>query len=77
MLESKFWPPTTVLGDVALGYDEFKQFLTTLDIEFQKIPPSRQNKNKLESKHGVIRSVFLRLLNEKEDNAELAAMQAV
>ena len=29
---NQFWPPTTVVGDVAFGHDEFKQFLTTLDI---------------------------------------------
>ena len=42
-----------------------------------KNPPRSRNKNVLESKHGVIRTVFLRLLNEKEDNAGLVAMQAV
>lgn len=43
----KFWPPTTVLGyqfwphttvHIAFGYDQFRQFLATLDIVFQKIP---------------------------------------
>ena len=73
----QFWPPSTVLGDAAFKRDVFINFLRMNDTEFCPIPPRRHNKNVLESKHGVIRGIFLRLLNEDQSNAELAAVQAV
>ena len=74
---SQFWPPPAVLGDLAFNHDEFKHYLSSIGIEFNPIPPRRHNKNVLESKYGVIRSMFLRLTSEGSLSPKLADMQSV
>ena len=74
---SPFCPPPAVLGDPAFNHDEFKHYLSSIGIEFKPIPPRRHNKNVLESKHGFIRSIFLRLTSEGSLSPKLAAMQSV
>lgn len=76
---SKFWAPLSVRGDDAFNKDEFKNYMSTLDIEFRPIPPRRHSKNVLESKHGIIGSVYLRLksANDSDESDTLLAHQAV
>lgn len=66
---SQFWTPENVLYDPAFHNEEFKSYLLQLGSECKAIPPRRHNKNVLESKHRVIRDVYLRL---KGDSTELS-----
>eukprot|EP00171_Calliarthron_tuberculosum_P017605 IDg17605t1 len=64
---SPFWAPEIVLFDLAFNNTNFKKYLSSYSIEPRPIPPRRHNKNVLESKHRVIRDVYLRLKAEHED----------
>lgn len=48
-----------------------------MDSTFKTILQRCHNKNVLEWKHGVIRSIFLRLMSDDDDNKRLRALQAV
>ena len=61
---SPFWTPKTVLYDQAFENGEFKNYLESHDIEIRPIPPRRHNKNVIESKHRIIRDVYLRLKSD-------------
>lgn len=61
---SEFWPPTEVQGDMAFHNPEFTKYLTVYDIRFRSVPPRRHNKNVLESKHRILRDIYLRLKSE-------------
>lgn len=58
---SHFWPPCAVQGDLAFRHNEFQEFLAQYGTSFRPVPPRRHHKNLLESKHGFIRAIFLRL----------------
>ena len=65
-----FWTPKTVLYDPAFNNTEFTDFLSAHDIEHRPIPTRRHNKNVIESKHRIIRDIYLRLKHEcNEENA--------
>lgn len=66
---SQFWPPTEVKGDNAFNKTNFIEFLKCLGIEFRPVPPRKHSKNVLESKHGIIRSVYLRLKATTDDQS--------
>lgn len=70
---SQFWPPAPVQFDDAFNHYDFKNYQQTLGIEYHPVPPHLPSKNVLESKHGVIRNVFLRILHDDHNNAQLAA----
>ena len=63
---SPFWHPHTVLFDKAFDNQEFRSYLKMSVIEPRPIPPRRHNKNVLESKHKIIRDIFLRLLGDED-----------
>lgn len=54
-----FWPPDTVLYDPAFDNSEFTAYLHSLGINASPIPPRRHKNNVLESKHKIIRDIFL------------------
>lgn len=56
---SQFWPPTDIQGDNSFNKTRFIQFLRELGTEFRPIPARIHSKNAIESKLGIIRSVFL------------------
>lgn len=58
---SKFCPPSFVQGDLAFRHDDFDTYLSQYGTIFRTVPNLRHHKNVLESKHGVIRAIFLRL----------------
>ena len=62
---SEFWPPQSIQGDKAFQAEEFKDYLKIYDISFRLVPPRRHSKNVLESKHRVLRDIYLRM----KDNA--------
>lgn len=73
-----FWAPSCIRGDGALRFPEFTDYLSKKGISFEHIPPRRHCNNLLERKHGVIRSIFPRLLDASaEISQQLAAQQAL
>ena len=78
---SAFWAPDTVLYDRAFNTNVFKSYLSDLWCEMKPIPPRRHNKNVLESKHRIIRDVYLRLKDGQKDqhtpNESLFVQQAL
>lgn len=65
-----FWTPSTVLFDQAFDNDEFKSYLDSHDIENRPIPARRHNKNVIESKHRIIRDIYLRLKSDSENTSQ-------
>lgn len=62
-----FWPPGEIIGDKAFNNDIFIDHIKEYGIKFSPIPPRRHSKNAIESKHRVIRDVFLRLEDAHPD----------
>lgn len=56
-----FWCPETILYDPAFHNSEFEDYVKALDIPIFPLPSRRHNINVLESKHRIIRDVYLRL----------------
>lgn len=64
---SPFWSPINVKDDQAFIDTEFTNFITSIGATFGAIPPRRHQKNVIESKHGIIRSIFIRLKADQPD----------
>lgn len=62
-----FWSPETNIYDQAFNMDAFRAFMCPRDIAGRQIAPRRHEKNMLESKHRVLRDIYLRL---KENSCE-------
>lgn len=58
---SQFWIPGSVHAYDAFNRTKFRDYLTSHNIAFRPVPPRRHRKNAIESKNGIIRSIFLRL----------------
>lgn len=65
--KAEFWPPDCVQGDKAFSNTDFKNYLKLNDVSFRLVSPRRHSKNVLESKHRVLRDIYLRLKSEVED----------
>lgn len=75
---SQFWLPVSVQGDKAFAHGSFRKFLDESGVSFRLVPPRRHSKNPLESKHGIIRSIYLKLrVADPEGSSELHALRAV
>lgn len=75
---AQFWPPESVQGDQAFAKTEFTDYLKNNSISFRPVPSRRHHKNTLEPKHGIIRSIFLRLLSASpEADKTVLALHAV
>lgn len=61
---SQFWPPDAVQADKAFDNNEFQQYLKVYDVSFRPIQTRRHSKNVLESKHRILRDIYLRLKSE-------------
>ena len=74
-----FWIPQTVLFDQAFNNTEFTAYLSCLGINSRPIPPRRHNKNVIESKHRIIRDIYLRLRSATDENntSALLVVQAL
>lgn len=55
---TEFCPLFAAQNDLAFSFAEFQSFLSPHDIFFCPVPRQRHHKNLLESKHGVICSIF-------------------
>lgn len=64
---SEFWPPGEIHGDKAFDNVEFRNYLSTYEVVFHSFPPRRHYKNVIESKHRVLRDIYLRLKSENTD----------
>lgn len=72
---SHFWSPVPVQVDNYFKYPAFLSMMTEHSIYFRPVSPLRQFKNVLESKHGIIRSIFLRLLTAENPPLPVLADQ--
>lgn len=58
---SCFWPPAAIQGDQAFKNEVLTTFPRDHAIEIRLTRPRRHSENVIESKHGIIRSVYLPL----------------
>lgn len=68
---SPFWLPQKILFDPAFNNLDFTSFASNLDINVGPLPPRRHNKNVIESKHRIIRDIFIRLRSDNEENTKV------
>lgn len=61
---STFWPPGSVQADQSFNSKEFKSYLNIFDIKLRPVPPYRHSNNVLESKHRILRDIYIRLRSE-------------
>ncbi len=61
-----FWASDAGLYDPAFKNDKFQSYLSKHSIEARPLPPRRHNKNVIESKHRVIRDIYIRLKAVKD-----------
>lgn len=54
------YEPGSVHGNKVFDNDEFKNYLSIYDISFRPFPPRRNYKNVIESKHRILRDIYLR-----------------
>jgi len=74
---SQFWEPEVVAFDQAFNSDIFLKFLGKYGIEARPLPSRRHNKNVLESKHRIIRDVYIRLKADAEGDPTLSGRTLV
>lgn len=73
-----FWSPHTIVGHTAFDCDEFKTHLAEHNVKLRRVSRQRHNKNAIESKHNIIRNVFLRLQSACPDKDKgLLGIQAI
>ena len=58
---SHHWTPAEIQADRAFDNQEFRKFCHNLGTNLRLSLPRRHNKNTLEPKHGIIRSIYQRL----------------
>lgn len=74
---SPFWNPHVVLCDQAFNNEIFSSFLRVDDIELRPLPPRRHNKNVLESKHKVIRDIYIRIKHHNSQTSSKVSPQTL
>lgn len=62
-----FWLPVPVQGHQAFDNDKFRNMLHEHDIKFRPVPSRERHNIAFEPKHGVIRSIFIRLQSAGPD----------
>lgn len=58
---SQFWYPDSIHADNEFQIGYMKHYADKVGIVILPVPPGRHRKNSIESKHHVIRSIYLRL----------------
>ncbi len=66
---TEFWVPQIVKFDIQFDTDAFNNFLQENDITPHKIPARRHNKLSMESKHRVLRDIYIRLKHAAPDES--------
>lgn len=64
---SQFGYPEKVRVDFAFCVGQFKEYLGELDINFEPVPKVKRHKIAIESKHRIIRSIYLLVRINSED----------
>ena len=64
----QFWYPDSIRADKASQVGDFKEYAEKIGIPIHPVPPGRHSKNAIESKHNIIRTVFLRLKEAAADD---------
>lgn len=74
----QFWFPESIRADTAFINEEFTTYCNERDIRLCPVPPGRHSKNAVESKHGMLRTIFLKLMNASpEVDKEVLALRAI
>lgn len=67
-----------VQGDKAIYRCDFEAFLDDREMKFNPVPPRWHSRNPIESRHGIIRSIYLKPQTKSlEGSTELHAIRAV
>lgn len=66
--KDQFWYPETIRGNDAFLKGKFKEHIDELGIKFELVPKQRHYKNAIESKHSIIRSMFIRLKEHQNED---------
>lgn len=76
---SQFWYPDSIRADKAFQVGTFKEYAEKLYIPIHPVLPGRHSKNAIESKHSIIRTIFIRLKEAagEDFDPKLAAYKAV
>lgn len=75
---TQFWTPHVVREHNTLNRKSSMDFVKTVGSNFEPLPARPYQKNILKSKHGVIRSIYLRLKEAEPDaKTEILAIQAI
>ena len=75
---SQFCTPTVIQFNVVFANDIFCQYLDANGISPRPIPASRHNKNVLESKHKILRDIYLRCKDDDSNvNEKQIAQQSI
>ena len=64
---TRYGYPNNIVYDKAFDCAEFKEYISKTGIIGNPVPSRRHNKNVLESKHKVLRDIYMRLGNENND----------
>jgi len=65
---NEFWMPKALTFDPAFKNKMFEKFAEKYGIALRPLPPRRHSKNVIESKHRIIRDVYLRLKSAFKDD---------
>lgn len=57
---SPFWPPVAIQAYHAFNNSLFRTYVDVLQADFRPTAPPSHSNNVLQSKHSIIRSIFLR-----------------
>ena len=76
---SQFWYPESIRADKAFQVGAFNEYAEKLGTAIHLVPPGRHSKNAIESKHNIIRGIFLRMKEDagKDFDPTLTAYKAV
>lgn len=75
---SQFWIPEQIKADTAFINSEFEKYCKERHVKLSPIPPKRHSRIAIESKHGIIRSVFLKLKDaDPSESHNTLAIRAV
>lgn len=73
-----FWAQVCVEADTAFGNSEFGDYLLSIGTKFRPTPVHFRHKNAIQSKHRVIRDIYLRLRAADPDaDSTLQALQTI
>lgn len=80
-LAETFWKPKRIQPEDEIQKSDFKDNLNTAGSSLENFPPDCHNKNAIDSKHRVIKDIFVRfcfeLTNDNPKGADLQVSQNI